>query len=100
MPRPVRCFQVFIHGQFEERVRLGPDDVEARGFYATRWVVADAEETAIRKAFQSAERELQQWSVVRDGLGGIKMQAEGVNTGSMWRWLRGGGRGFAFYVEE
>jgi hypothetical protein len=96
----VRCFRVLIHGQFERLVRLGPADVEARGFYTTRWVAADAEENAIRKAFQSAKLELQQWSDIRDGLVGIDMEAEDVSAGSWWRWLRGGGKGFAFYVDD
>jgi hypothetical protein len=95
----VRCFHILIHGQFDERVRLAPE-VPARGFYTSRWVVADGEKTAIRKAFLSAERELHQWSEVRDGLVGVSMEAEEVGPGSWWRWLRGGGRGFAFSGEE
>ena len=94
----VRCFCVIIHGEFNERVRLAPD-VPARGFYTSRWVLADGEETAVRKAFHSAEQELQQWSDVRDGLVEVRMEAEEVSNGSWWRWLRGGGRGFAFYGE-
>ena len=68
--------------------------------YTTRWVIAEAGEAAVRKAFRSAERELQEWSDVRDGLVGIKMEAENVSAGSLWRWVRGGGRGFAFYVDD
>jgi hypothetical protein len=96
----VRCFRVLIHGQFERLVQLGPAEVETLGFYTTRWVVADAKEDAIRKAFRSAKRELQQWSDIRDGLVGIEMEAEDIGAGSWWRWLRGGGKGFAFYAED
>jgi hypothetical protein len=96
----VRCFRVLIHGQFERLVQLGPAEVETRGFYTTRWVVADAEQSAIRKAFQSAKLELQQWSDIRDGLVSIDLEAEDVSPGSWWRWLRGGGKGFAFYIDD
>ena len=97
---PVQCFRVLIHGEFERLVRLGPADVETRGFYTTRWVVADGQDSAIRKAFGSAKRELQKWSDIRDGLVGIDMEAEEVSEGSWWRWLRRGGKGFAFYVDD
>lgn len=96
----VQCFRVLIRGEFERLVRLGPADVETRGFYTTRWVVADGQDSAIRKGFGSAKRELQQWSDIRDGLVGIDMEAEEVSEGSWWRWLRGGGKGFAFYVDD
>jgi hypothetical protein len=96
----VRCFRVIVHGQFERPVQVGPADVETRGFYTTRWVLAAANESAILKAFASAKRELQQWSDIRDGLVGIDMEAEEVRVGSWWRWLRGGGKGFAFYLDD
>ena len=95
----MRCFHVLIHGQFSERVCLARE-VPARGFYTSRWVLARSHETAVHKAFRSAEQELQQWDDVRDGLVGVGMGAEEVEAGSWWRWLRGGGRGFAFYGEE
>src|SRR4028119_171554 len=100
MSEAVRCFRVLIHGQFERRVHLGPADRQARGFYTTRWVVAGTRDEAVRKAFGLAKRELEQWSDIRDGLIGIKMEAEELNSGSWWRWLRGGGRGFAFCLED
>jgi hypothetical protein len=96
----VRCFRVLIHGQFERLVQLEPADVGTRGFYTTRWVVANVEESAIRKAFRSAKLELQRWSEIRDGLVGIDMHAEDVGAGSWWRWLGGGGKGFAFYFDD
>jgi hypothetical protein len=96
----VRCFRVLIHGRFERLVRLGPADVQTRGFYTTRWVVAGTNDGATRKAFASAKRELQQWADIRDGLVGIDMEAEDVSAGSWWRWLRGGGKGFAFYFDD
>ena len=96
----VRCFAVLIQGRFERRVRLGPDEIETRGFYTTRWVLATTEEDAVRKAFRSAKRELQGWSDVRDGLVGTEMEAESTEPGSWWRWLKGGGRGFSFYTDD
>ena len=96
----VRCFVVLIHGRFKRRVRLGPDEIDTRGFYTTRWVLADDEEDAVRKAFRSAERELQRWSDVRDGIVGTDMEAERIGPGSWWRWLKGGGRGFAYYTDD
>lgn len=95
----VGCFRVLIHGDFTARVKLAPD-AHARGFYTTRWVVAFDETTAVRKAFASARRELNWWSDVRDGLVSVEMEAEEVDFGSWWRWLKGGGRGFAFYTED
>ena len=96
----MRCFRVLIHGQFERLVQLGPVEAETRGFYTTRWVVAETEESAVLKAFESAKRELQQWSDIRDGFVGINMETEEVSAGSWWQWLRGGGKGFAFYVDD
>lgn len=96
----MRCFRVLIHGQFERFVQLGTEDTRARGFYTTRWIVADAKDNAISKAFESAKAELQQWSDIRDGLVAIQMEADDVSAGSWWRWLRGGGRGFAFYTDD
>lgn len=87
----VRCFYVLIHGEFDERVQLAPE-VPARGFYTSRWVVADGDEAAVRKAFHSAEQELQQWSDVRDGLVGVSMEAEEVRAAL-------GGAGSAAAVE-
>ena len=98
--RSVRSFRVLIHGQFARRVRLSPAETDIGGFYTTRWVVADTKENATRKAFQLAKRELEQWGDIRDGLVGIDMKAEDVNAGSWWRWLRGGGKGFAFYADD
>jgi len=58
-------------------------------------------QTATTKAFNSAWRELQQKQAdIRDGLVSIDMEAEEVTSGSWWRWLKGGGRRFAFYTEE
>ena len=99
MRRLMYCFRVLIHGAFTARVLLAPE-VNARGFYTTRWVVAADKQTAVSKAFQSARRELEQWSDVRDGLVAVDMEAEEVDAGSWWRWLRGGGRGFAFYGDD
>lgn len=99
MPPSVACFRVLIHGAFTARVTLAPE-AEARGFYTTRWVIASDKATAIRKAFSSARTELNQWSDVRDGLVAVEMEAEEVHAGSWWRWLKGGGRGFAFYTED
>lgn len=96
----VRCFRVLIHGEFEHLVQLGPANIDTRGFYTTRWVVAGSEDSAIRKAYRSAELELRQWSDIRDGLVRIDMEAEEVTSASWWRWLRGGGKGFAFYFDE
>lgn len=95
----MQCFHVFIRGEFDERVLIAPE-VPTRGFYTSRWVLADSEETAICKAYRSAELELQQWSDVRDGLVEVSMEAEEVRAGSWWRWFRGGGSGFSFYGEE
>ena len=100
MSQALQCFRVLIHGEFERLVQLGPADVETRGFYTTRWVVAGAKESAIRKAFVSAKRELEQWSDIREGLVGISMEADEVSGGSWWRWLRGGGKCFAFHFED
>ena len=58
------------------------------------------EEGAVRKAFESARCELNRWSDVRDGLVSVEMEAEKVDAGSWWRWLKGGGRGFTFYTED
>ena len=99
MQRLMRRFRVLIHGAFSARVKLA-HEVDARGFYTTRWVVAADKQTSVSKAFQSTRRELEQRSDVRDGLVTAEMEAEGVDPGSWWRWLRGGGRGFAFYENE
>ena len=95
----VRCFRVLIRGDFTARVTLAPE-MAARGFYTTRWVVASDEETAVRKAFNSARAELNRWSDLRDGLVAVEMEVEDVDGGSWWRWLKGGGRGFTFYPED
>jgi hypothetical protein len=95
----VGSFVVLIHGAFSAAVKLAPE-VDAQGFYTTRWVVAVNKKNAIRKAFLSARRELNQWSDVRDGLVRVDMQAEEVEPGSWWRWLKGGGRGFSFYDDH
>ena len=95
----VHCFRVIIHGAFSARVRLAPD-VDTRGFYTTKWVVAPDKQTAVSKAVQSARRELEQWSDVGDGLVAVDIEAEDVDSGSWWRWLRGDGRGFAFYGDD
>jgi len=96
----VGCFRILIHGDFTARVKLAPEMAHARGFYTTRWVMASDKATAIRKAFSSARTELNQWSDVRDGLVAVEMEAEEVDAGSWWRWLKGGGRGFVFYTED
>jgi hypothetical protein len=96
----VNCFQVRIHGEFDVHVAGGSTPWSARGFVTTRWVVAAGVENAVQKAFRSARRELDQWSDVRDGLVSIRMEADEVRRGSWWRWLRGGGRGFAFYEKD
>ena len=99
MPSLVRCFQVLIHGAFRPRLNFGPE-MGARGFYTTRWVVTANEQAAIRKAFTSARRELvTKQADIRDGLVAIEMEAEEVESGSWWRWLKGGGRGFTFYTD-
>jgi hypothetical protein len=92
-------FQALIHGAFTAHVRLVPE-VEARGFYTTRWVLARNEAEAAKKAFRSARQELNQWSDLRDGLVSVTMEVEEIGPGSIWRWLRGGGRGFTFYEQE
>jgi hypothetical protein len=99
MPSAMRCFLVLIHGAFTAAVQLAPE-VDAHGFYTTRWVVAFDKQNAVRKAFQSARRELNQWSDVRDGLVQVEMEAEKVEAGSWWRWLKGGRGGFSFYGDE
>lgn len=96
----VHCFRVLIHGEFNRLVRLGAADVETRGFYTTRWVIAATKESAVRRAFRSAHVELEEWSDIRDGLVAIDMEAEDVSLASWWRWFRGGGRGFAFYFDD
>jgi hypothetical protein len=96
----VRCFLVLLHGAFRPRLNFGPE-ISARGFYTTRWVVTSDEQTAIVRAFASARRELQEKHAdIRDGLVSIEMEAQEVEPGSWWRWLKGGGRGFSFYTEE
>ena len=94
----MRCYHVLIHGEFNARVQLAPE-VPTKGFYTSLWVIAQEEKAAVSKAFRSAEQELRQWSDVRDGLVAVRMEAEEVEPGSWWRWLRGGGRGFTFYAE-
>lgn len=96
---PVRCFRVLIHGVFKPLLRLDQEQ-GAEGFYTTRWVVAADQQTAIGKAFHSARRELGKWGDVRDGLIAVQMEAEEVASGSWWRWLKSGGRGFAFYTDD
>ena len=96
----VRIYCVLIHGAFEARVRLHPDQLPARGFYTSRWVLAHNEAKAREKAFQSAREELNEWSDVRDGLVAVRMDAEQVGPGSIWRWLKGGGKGFSFYIDD
>ena len=96
----MRCFQVLLHGAFRPRLNFG-SELSARGFYTTRWVVTSDEPAAIRKAFDSARRELAaKQADIRDGLVAIDMEAEDVAAGSWLRWLRGGGRGFAFYTGD
>ena len=95
----MRCFYVLVQGSFTARVALAPE-MEAHGFYTTRWVVAFDKLAAMRKAFRLVRRELEQWSDVRDGLVAVEMQAEEIGAGSWWRWLKGGGRGFSFYGED
>jgi hypothetical protein len=93
----VQYLRVLIHGHFQRRVQLRPDELETAGFYTTtRWLVAVSNSAAVNKAFRSAERELQHRPEIRDGFVGINMEAEEVDAGSWWRSLRGGGRGFAF----
>jgi hypothetical protein len=96
----VRIFSVLIHGAFNSHLQVQPGAPFARGFYTTRWVLAADEKTAVQEAFRSAEEELNSWSNVRDGLVSVSMEAEEIGPGSLWRWLRGGGRGFAFYTED
>jgi hypothetical protein len=93
------CFRVLIHGDFTERMTLA-SEVAARGFYTTRWVVASDKATAVRKALNSARTELNRLPDVGDGRVAVEMEAEEVDGGSWWRWLKGGGRGFAFYIED
>ena len=100
MQRPVRCFCVLVHGQFEHRVHTASAEMKPRGFYTTRWVVATGRENAVQKAFRSTKLELQQWPYIRDGLAEVGMEAEEVGPGSWWRWLKGGGRGFSFYIDD
>jgi hypothetical protein len=96
----VRCFVVLIHGAFRPRLSFGPE-ISARGFYTTRWVVTFDAGTAVAKAFASARRELmQKHADIRDRLVSIEMEAEAVERGSWWRWLKGGGRGFSFYTDD
>ena len=95
----MRFLRVLIHGAFTARVRLAPD-VEARGFYTTRWVLAGDEEKAVRKASRSVLRELQQWAIVRDGFISVSLDIEEIAPGWPWKWVRGGGGGFTFYGDE
>jgi hypothetical protein len=100
MPWPVRCFLVLIHGAFQPRLHFGAE-LTACGFYTTRWIVSPNKETAIRRAFDSVRRELvAKQTDIRDGLVKVEMEAEEVAPGSWWRWLKGGGRGFAFYMDH
>ena len=92
----MRIFHVLIHGGFTARVRLAPE-VSTQGFYTSRWVLARDEAAAVQKAFRSARAELDQWDDIRDGLVSVNFEAEETGPGSLWRWLRGGGRGFTFY---
>jgi hypothetical protein len=96
----VRIYSVLIHGAFDAHVRLDPTQVPARGFYTTRWVLARDETIARGKAFRSAREELNEWSDLRNGLVSVHMDAEEIGPGSIWRWLCGGGRGFAFYIDK
>ena len=95
----MRCFHVLIHGQFDVRVQLAPE-VPARGFYTSRWVITGGRDEAVRKAFRSAKRELQQWSDIRDGLVSVTMETETLEPAAFWRVFSRGNRGFAFYGEE
>ena len=98
--RLVRCFLVLIHGALRPRLNLD-SEMAARGFYTSRWVVTSDEQAAIGRAFSSARRELvAKQADIRDGLVAIEMEAEEVEPGSWWRWLKGGGRGFTFYTEN
>ena len=96
----LQVYCVLIHGTFEAAVCLQQDQLPARGFYTTRWVLARDGLKAREKAFRSARRELNEWSDLRDGLVAVRMEAESVAPGSLRRWLQGGGRGFSFYVED
>jgi hypothetical protein len=96
----VRCFSVLMHGAFRPRLNF-ESEVSPRGFYTTRWTVTSSQQKAVKPAFDSAKRELAgQHPDTRDGLVTVEMQAEDVATGSWWRWLKGGGRGFAFYMDD
>jgi hypothetical protein len=96
----MRIYSVLIHGAFQPHVRLEPSDFQTHGFYTTRWVLARSEAEATEKAFRSATRELNRWPDLRDGLVSVNMEAEEIGPGSVWPWLRGGGRGFAFYFDD
>lgn len=95
----MRIFAVLIHGAFSSNVQLSAESPFAQGFYTTRWVLAPSETAAGKKAFRSAKEELNKWSDLRDGLVSVRMNVEEVRSGSFWRWLRGGGRGFSFYTD-
>ena len=96
----MRCFQVLIHGAFRPRLNFGAE-LSAHGFYTTRWVLASDEQTAIKKGFSSARRELlTKQADIRDGLVSMNMEAEEIAPGSWWRWLKGGGGGFSFYTDD
>ena len=88
----MRIYSVRIHGTFNANVRMHTDELFARGFYTTRWVLAGNEAEATKKAFGSARQELSEWSDLRDGLVSVMMEVEDIGPGSVWRWLRGGAR--------
>ena len=95
----VGCFQVLIQGAFSGPIGLGPE-LKAHGFHATRWIVASEKPKAMRKAFESLRRDLNNWPDIRDGRVTVEMDVEEIGAGSWWRWLKGGGRGFSFYDED
>jgi hypothetical protein len=97
----VRIFSILVHGVFTSHVELLHAAPPLRGFYTTRWVLARNEAEATERAFRSVRRELNgKWPDLRDGLVSVSMNADEIGPGSLWRWLRGGGAGFAFYADE
>ncbi|MGZ8286898.1 MAG: hypothetical protein ACXW27_13455 [Allosphingosinicella sp.] len=95
-----------VHGALESHLarksaEAGAEQAMPAGFYATRYVVAVDEVSAVPRALRSVRRAIERrYPALKTGLMSVSLTGEEVDRGRWIDLFRSINRGFNFYLKE
>lgn len=98
----MRCFYVLVHGKLEwHRAAAPEDELQPRGFYCHRYVLATDEAEAREKAFRRVSHSFEkQTGWTGKGIAHLKLEAAEVTPASVHKLLKPDNLGHSFYMED